>query len=96
MATVLAIGELNLEKKHCVTITVEEARIWRANGVGETEWGFQFGPVKGPKNDKSNSFAPVVLILHHAFKNAIKPNTLVTNSFLSKDTLIIITNCKIQ
>ena len=82
LASVLAIGELNLEKKHCVTITVEEARIWRANGVGETEWGFRFGPVKGPKNDKSNSFAPVVLILHHAFKNAIKTNTLVANSLL--------------
>ena len=82
MASVLAIGELNLEKKRCVTITVEEARIWRANGVGETEWGFRFGPVKGPKNDKSNSFAPVVLILHHAFKNSMKTNTLVANSLL--------------
>ena len=82
LASVLAIGELNLEKKRCVTITVEEAHIWRANGVGETEWGFQFGPAKGPKNNKSNIFAPVVLILHHAFKNAIKTNTLVANSLL--------------
>ena len=78
LASVMAIGKLDLYEKNCVLITVErrsdlelDRGIFQAtlgaNGLEDGQWGFPDGPVKDRQIGKSKNFVPVVLTLHHAF-----------------------------